>query len=94
MSYQKFVTIRMSDAMHAALHALAKERGTDVGKLVRQLISQELSGTRDRLPEALDQILFLAIMVDGVYAQREPELRAQLVQIWRDRLADEGRHHR
>lgn len=93
MPYRKFVTIRMDDEMHAALLAFTGGRDLDVGKYVRQLIARDLNGSRDRVPEALDQILFLAILIDGVYAEREPDLRAELVQVWRDRLAEEGRRH-
>ncbi len=93
MPYRKFVTVRMGDAMHADLLAFTGGRDLDVGKFIRQLIDRELKGSRDRVSEALDQVLFLAILIDGVYAEREPDLRAELVQVWRDRLAEEGRRH-
>lgn len=92
MSYHEFITVRMSGAMRAELHALAKERGTDAGKIVRQLIRQELAGSRDRAAEAFDQVLFLAIGMEGLLAaQPDQGLRARMIQIWRDRLAEKGR---
>lgn len=92
MSYRKFINVRMSDGMFGALHALARERQTDAGKLVRQLIAEELSGTLDRVAEQREQILFLAIAADNfLAAQPDQRLRDTTIQMWRDRLAEEGR---
>lgn len=92
MSYKKYITVRMDGAMHADLMALVNERQTDVGKLMRQLIARELLGTSDRIAEALDQVLFTAIAMEGLLDRHtDPNLRAQVLQVWRDRLDAEGR---
>ena len=94
MSYQKLIAVRLSDEMHDSLQALARERGMDVGKLVRLLIARELLGTSDRIADALDQVLFTAIAMEGLLDRHtDPNLRAQVLQVWRDRLAAEGRPH-
>lgn len=94
MSYKKYITVRMDSTMHADLMALVNERQTDVGKLMRQLIARELLGTSDRIAEALDQVLFTAIAMEGLLDRHtDPNLRAQVLQVWRDRLAAEGRPH-
>ena len=68
--------------------------GIDAGKLVRQLIARELSTAPDRVLEAQDQILFIAIAIEGLMAAHpDPDLRARMVHIWRDRLEEEGRRH-
>ena len=92
MSYHEFITVRMGGAMRADLFALAVTRQTDVGKLVRQLIARELAGAHDRTAEAYDQILYLAIAMDGLLgAHPDRDLRPKLLRIWQDRLAEEGR---
>lgn len=94
MSYRKFINVRMADAMHAALHALAAERRTDVAKLVRQLIARELAGAPDLAAEQREQILFLAIAADNfLAAQPDQHLRDTTIQMWRDRLAEEAARH-
>ena len=94
MSYKKYITVRMDGTMHADLMALVNERQTDVGKLMRQLIARELLGTNDRIAEALDQVLFTAIAMEGLLDRHtDPNLRGQVLQVWRDRLAAEGRPH-
>ena len=66
----------------------------DVGKLVRLLIARELLGTSDRIADALDQVLFTAIAIEGLLDRHtDPNLRGQVLQVWRDRLAAEGRPH-
>ena len=62
--------------MRAELNALAAERQTDVGKLVRRLIADELAGKPVAVAEAIDQILYLAIAMDGLLATNpNPDLR-------------------
>lgn len=91
MPYRDVVTIRMSGAMHADLIALAAKRQTDVGKLVRELIAYELHLGRDRVREAVDQILFLAIAMDELLAAHDDEtLRDHVIEQWRDRLREEN----
>ncbi|WP_162527232.1 hypothetical protein [Sphingomonas solaris] len=92
MSYHELIAIRLSSAMRAELNALAASRQTDVGKLVRRLIANELAGSRSRVEDAIDQILYLAIAMDGLLATNpNPELRNNMLELWKDRLAEEGR---
>ena len=85
MSFNTSFSFRVTQTEHAAIKALAEQRGLSV------------SATRPirerRKQEALDQIRFLAILIDGVFAEREPDLRAELVQVWRERLAEEQRRY-
>ena len=91
MPYRDVVTIRMSGAMHADLIALAARRQTEVGKLVRELIAYELTLGRDRVREAVDQILFLAIAMDELLAAHDDEtLRDHVIEQWRMRLREEN----
>lgn len=90
MPYRDVVTIRVSCAMHADLIALAAKRQTDVGKLVRELVAYELTLGRDRVREAIDQILFLAIAMDELLAAHDDEtLRDHVLEQWRNRLREE-----
>ena len=92
MSYHELIAIRLSSAMRTELSALAASRQTDVGKLVRRLIANELAGSRSRFEEAIDQILYLAIAMDGLLATNpNPDLRENMLRLWQDRLAEEGR---
>ncbi|WP_156680479.1 hypothetical protein [Sphingomonas profundi] len=91
MSYHELIAIRLSSAMRAELNALATSRQTDVGKLVRRLIANELAGSRSRVEEAIDQILYLAIAMDGLLAAHpNPDLRHDMLRLWNERLAEEG----
>ena len=94
MLYPFSFNVRLDSAMRAGLLGLARDRGLDAGKLVRQLIARELSAAPDRALEAQEQILFIAIAVEGLLAAHpDPDLRARMVNIWRDRLAEEGHRH-
>ena len=94
MSYHELIAIRLSSSMRAELAALAHARQTDVGKIVRRLIANELSGARERIDEVLDLVLYIAIAVDGLLAaQPDPELRHEMLRLWKARLAEEGRPH-
>jgi hypothetical protein len=94
MPYRDIINFRVSAAMRADLEQLAKERETDIGKLLRQLIARELSGAPDQLREQREQILFLAIAMDGLLAAHpDTELRPRLVRLWQQRLAREGSSH-
>ncbi|WP_375402892.1 hypothetical protein [uncultured Sphingomonas sp.] len=96
MSFDILFSFRVTPTEHAGVKALAEQRGLSVSALVRSMIERELEAyprREQRKQEAFDQILYLAILLDGVYAQREPDLRSKLIQVWRDRLAEEGRTH-
>ena len=94
MSFDTLFSFRVTPTEHAGIKALAEQRGLSVSALVRSIVEWELAARpirERRKQEALDQILFLAVMIDGVFAEREPDLRAELVQVWRDRVAEEER---
>ena len=94
MSYEDLIAVRLSSSMRADLSALAQARQTDVGKIVRRLIAGELSGARERVDEVLDLVLYLAIAMDGLLAAHpDPELRQEMLRLWKARLAEEGRPH-
>lgn len=94
MSFDTLFSFRVTPTEHAGIKALAEQRGLSVSALVRSIVKRELA-TRlmreRRKQEALNQILFLAILIDGVFAECEPDLRAELVQVWRDRIGEEQR---
>jgi hypothetical protein len=92
MSYSQFITVRLTAELFHELNRHAARSQTDVGKLVRRLIVAELYGKRDRISEAIDQILYLAIAMDGLLATNpNPDLRNDMLRLWQDRLAEEGR---
>ena len=96
MSYDPVLSVRVPVAVHNELKALAEQRGRSVGELVRSILSYELDDglrrQRERREEALDQVLFTAIAVEGLLDRHtDPNLRAQVLQVWRDRLDAEGR---
>ena len=92
MSYHINMTFRIGEQMRADLFALAAERNTDAGKILRALVRRELAGGPDQGAEQREQILFVAIAVDGLLgASPDPELRPTIIRLWRERLAEEGR---
>lgn len=94
MPYRNIISFRVGEQMRADLEALAVSRDTDVAKLLRLLVRRELSGERITPAEQREQILFLAIAMDGLLgAHADPMLRETIIGLWRDRLAQEGRPH-
>jgi hypothetical protein len=93
VSYPDVITFRVSRAMRADLERLAVEHQTDVGKLLRRLVAREATGGPDRIAEALNQLLFVALALEGLLqAHPDRELHPTIVQLWRDRLVEEKRH--
>jgi hypothetical protein len=94
MPYRNIISFRVGDQMRADLEALAGSRDTDIGKLLRALVRRELSGERISPAEQREQILFLAIAMDGLLgAHVDPTLRTTVIDLWRERLIEEGRRH-
>lgn len=94
MSYPDVITFRVSRAMRSDLARLAGERDIDVAKLLRQLIARELAGGHDRTRESLDQLLFVALALEGLLqAHPDRDLHPTIVRLWRERLAEEGLRH-
>lgn len=94
MSYPDVITFRVSRAMRLNLARLAGERDVDVAKLLRQLIARELAGGPDRTRDALDQLLFVALALEGLLqAHSDRELHPTIVRLWRERLADQEQRH-
>ena len=96
MSYDPVLSVRVPVAVHNELKALAEQRGRSVGELVRSIIAYELDDglrrQRERMEEALDQVLFVAIGVEHLlHVHPNRELLGQALKIWRDRLDAEGR---
>lgn len=78
----------------AAFLARAKARNLTGSSALRQLVINDLFGPAFDPREQRNHILFMAIAMDGLLdAHPDPELRPRLIQIWRDRIAEEeGRH--
>jgi hypothetical protein len=94
MSYRNIISFRVGDQMRADLEALATARDTDVGKLLRLLVRRELADIGISPAEQREQILFLAIAMDGLLgAHADPTLRTTVIDLWRERLVEEGRRH-
>lgn len=94
MSYRNLVSCHVSDAVQADFAALAKSRDTTVAALLRQMIIREIEAPPDFSEQMREYILFMAIAMDGLLAAHaDPELRPRMIQIWRDRLDQEGRRH-
>ena len=92
MSYRNNINFRVGDQMRADILALAAERNTDTGKLLRAMVRRELAGGPDQVTEQREQILFIAIAMDGLLsAHPDPQLRPTMIRLWRERLAEEGR---
>ena len=94
MSYSNNMNFRVGDQMRADILALAIERNTDTGKLLRAMVRRELARGPDHVAEQREQILFIAIAMDGLLgAHPDPQLRPTMIRLWRERLAEEGRSH-
>ena len=53
---------------------------------------RELAGGPDQVIDQREQILFIALAMDGLLnAHPDPQLRPTMVRLWRERLAEEGR---
>ncbi len=88
MSYHHVVSFRVGSQLHTDLLALAAERHTDVGKLLRGLIHRELRGAGNNAVEEREMIIFIAIAIDGLLGTNpDPELRPTIIKLWRERLA-------
>ena len=56
------------------------------------MVRRELAGGPDQGTEQREQILFIAIAMDGLLnAHPDPQLRQTMIRLWRERLAEEGR---
>ena len=94
MSYSNNMNCRVGDQMRADILALAIERNTDTGKLLRAMVRRELARGPDHVTEQREQIMFIAIAMDGLLgAHPDPQLRPTMIRLWRERLAEEGRSH-
>ena len=94
MSYSNNMNFRVGDQMRADILALAIERNTDTGKLLRAMVRRELARGPDQVTEQREQILFIAIAMDGLLgAHPDAQLRPTMIRLWRERLAEEGRSH-
>ncbi len=94
MAYQELISVRVSRQMRAELDALAHARDTDLGKLLRAIIRRELLGAASTPAEQHEQILFIAIAMDGLLGVHpDPDLRESIITLWRERLAQEARRH-
>ena len=94
MSYSNNMNFRVGDQMRADILALAIARNTDTGKLLRAMVRRELARGPDHVTEQREQILFIAIAMDGLLgAHPDPQLRPTMIRLWRERLAEEGRSH-
>jgi hypothetical protein len=83
------IACHVSDAVHAEFQTLAKSREMTVAELLRKMVIGELS-QRHHAREQREQVLFLAIAMDGLLAAHpDPELRPRLIRLWQERLAHE-----
>lgn len=83
----------VADEVGAAFVRRARSRDLTVASALRQLIIADLY-RRDAPAELRQHILFLTVAMDGLLtAHPDPDLRPRLIQIWRERIAEEVDSH-
>ena len=93
-SYRNQISCCVTDKVAADLSAIAASREITVAALVRQAIVRELYFRKDPLPEIHRHMIFVALAVDGLISrQPDPEFRARIIELWRQRIAEEESRH-
>ena len=90
MAYEHIIKFRVTAEMHTALEALAKRRDSDSCKILREILSRELSWSPDWMEELRERVLFLVIAMDGLLSEHpNRELRTSTLKAWEKRLTEE-----